>query len=261
MYLFNEEKVKQILVNLSQNYNFILPTSPILPKFSKEEIIDGLGNIAVKYNGDINITYKLIVLALRTHNQLYLIADDNTDKIKSIIDYTNNLLKQFDYSSNIVELLPIDTNTFFSMQKNFDCLLFIGSKKEYLSKLPHLQIKSIFIEYGEITVCLDKNLKDEYKKTLLKMDEFAFENDFQINYIDISDLESNKEYIDNCIKSINAFGNNQIVAIFTNTQATSYYFINSIHSSKIYLNSNPFSNSLIDFEESEFVYRKQLNLS
>ena len=248
--LFNKEKVEKILNKLNAN------SKQLLPCYNKAMIVDGIGKIAVIYNGDIEITQKLISLALRTHNQLYLITNNNLDENKKIIDNLNIITKEFDYGSNIIEIMNITHNAFFSIQRNFDCVLVISTKTEYSSITSHLLIDSIFYQYGEYNIFVDDNLTNEQKESLKQIDDIAFENDYTINYINISNFEEQKEELDRSIKSINTHGKNQSISIFTTQQEHSYYFINSLNARNICINSKPFIELI--FEENDFICKKNI---
>ena len=95
---------------------------------------------------------------------------------------------------------------------------------------------------------LDKNLKD----CLLDIDHFAFDNDININYIELSQ-KSNK-----LLEQLNYYGLNQTIAIFTNHIQNIYSILNDLKCNKIFINSNPFAQDLLQFNENNFVFTKEI---
>ena len=254
--LFDENKAKKIIKQFNEKWSTNGNNSSFLPKFDKKEIVDGIGKIAVLYNGDIELTKKLAILAVRTHNQFVLITDNNTDENKIIVDFLNKSANDLEYASDILCLKQITRLSFLDVQNEFDCVLVVGSKKDYVSLLSHLRIKSIFYQYGEYNVFVDNNLTDSQRNALKEMDEYSYENDLLMHYINISKTFTLKKEIDTIIHDINMFGENQVVSIFTTVQDHSYYFLNELHCKKILINSKPFDG--FEFDENDFVNRKSI---
>lgn len=258
--LYDENIIKAIIEEFNLEFDFDGKTENFLPSFSKNMIIDGIGTVAVMYNGEPEITKKLVILALRTHNSFVLIPKINDDENSKIVGWINETCKKNNLTNFDISLDPMTHNTFFGMQKSFNMLLVIGAKKDYTSLLPHLSINSIFYQYGEYNIFIDKGLSLKQKAVLKKIDEIAFENDFIINYIDIPDFETknNKQIEDfnNIIKNINYNGKSQTVCIFTPTKERSYYIINSLVCSQICINN--FSFETLEFDENDFVCKKEI---
>ena len=254
--LFDEIKVKKIIKQFNEQWKTNDNTTSFIPKFDKKEIIDGIGKVAVLYNGDIELTKKLAILALRTHNKFSLITDNNPEENKIIVESLNKMSKSLEYDSDILELKPITRIAFLDVQTDYDNVLVIGFKKDYLSLLSHLRIKSIFYQYGEYNIFVDNNLTDEQRETLKGFDEYAYEHDLIMHYINISKTFTLKKEIDTIIHNINLFGENQTVSIFTNMQDHSYYFLNELRCKKIVINAKPFES--FEFDENDFVSRKNV---
>lgn len=284
--IFNKEKVDNILKELMQNikiedlndslskdisegnvktkinninkYFINKINQKYLPNVTKEAISEGLGNIAVLYNGNPNITLKLIILALRTNNKLTLITDNYKNANLKLNKILKNIQEKNNYNNEIIEIKNISQNKFLIEQKNYKKALFIGTKNEYIGMLRHLQIECTFYEYGCINVFLDKNISKEKKEILLNMDDYAFENDIEINYINISKFNENKEDYIRTIRDLNNFGERQNIAIFTEEIKKTYYFFNIIHAKNVYINKNPFNYDLLEFDEKEFIFNKKI---
>ena len=280
-YLFNKEKVNTILEKFIISLNEQVPAleqvlakdsingdikikakelssfykkdnSPLLINFSKTSIKDGLGNICAKYNGNPFITIKLIHLAIRTHNQIYLLTDNYTNTNQFLISILDKLLTETKYCKKVLKFISLSDSEFFKYQKNFDALLLIGSKDNYLSLLQQIKIPVIFQNYGSLYICIDNNLNNDLKDILLDIDHFAFDNDIELNYIDI------KDNIDTLTQNLNYFGKDQIVAIFTGNTNTAYMLLNNLKCRKIFINTNPFKKDLLSFKEENFIFEKEI---
>ena len=280
-YLFNKEKVSKILddfIGILKNETPTLEQTlakdaingdikikakeissflknenlPFIIDFSKTSIKDGIGLICTMYNGNPFITLKLIFLALRTHNQIYLLTNNYLETNKFLISTLDNILEKNKYARKILDIISISENEFFKYQKNFDSLLFIGTKNEYISILPHIKIPIIFQSYGLVEVFVDSKLSKNLKNILLSMDHFAFDNDISLNYIDI---DKNTK---NLISDLNYFGKDQIIAIFTSNTNTAYFLLNNLKCKKIFINSNPFEKDLLVFDEAQFIFEKEV---
>lgn len=280
-YLFNKEKVSNIIkeflldlknniYNIEQNLskdaingNIKLQANTIvsaiqynndkfLIEFSKSKIVDGIGNIAVIYNGNPFITLKLILLGLRTHNQMYLVSNNYSNTNNFLISLLEKHLENNQYEKRIFKILDLTQSEFFKYQENFDILLFISNKDEYVSITPHIRIPIIFKNYGSIYIFVDSNLDKNLKDCLLDIDHFAFDNDININYIELSQ-KSNK-----LLEQLNYYGLNQTIAIFTNHIQNIYSILNDLKCNKIFINSNPFAQDLLQFNENNFVFTKEI---
>lgn len=280
-YLFNKEKISNIIkeflldlknniYNIEQNLsrdaingNIKLQANTIvsaiqynndkfLIEFSKSKIVDGIGNIAVIYNGNPFITLKLILLGLRTHNQMYLVSNNYSNTNNFLISLLEKHLENNQYEKRIFKILDLTQAEIFKYQENFDTLLFIGNKDEYVSITPHIRIPVIFKNYGSIYIFVDSNLDKNLKDCLLDIDHFAFDNDININYIELSQ-KSNK-----LLEQLNYYGLNQTIAIFTNHIQNIYSILNDLKCNKIFINSNPFKKDLLQFNENNFVFTKEI---
>lgn len=280
-YLFNKEKVNSILEKFIDSLKEQVPAieqvlakdiingdikikakelssflkkdnSPLLINFSKTSIKDGLGSICAKYNGNPFITIKLIILAIRTHNQIYLLTNNYMNTNEFLVSILDKLLVETGYCKKILKVISLSDFEFFKYQKEFDALVLVGSKNEYLSLLPQIKIPLIFQNYGSLYICVDSNLNTKLKDILLDIDHFAFENDIELNYIDI---ENN---IDILTQNLNYFGRDQVIAIFTTNTNTAYNFLNNLKCRKIFINSNPFKEHLLEFKEENFIFEKEI---
>lgn len=280
-YLFNKEKVsniiKEFLLDLKNNiYNIEQNLSKdaingnikfhantlisaiqynhddFLIEFSKSKIVDGIGNISVIYNGNPFITLKLILLGLRTHNQMYLVSNNYSNTNAFLISLLEKHLENNQYEKRIFKILDLTQAEIFKYQENFDTLLFIGNKNEYVAITPHIRIPIIFNNYGSIYIFVDSNLDKNLKDCLLDIDHFAFDNDININYIELSQ-KSNK-----LLEQLNYYGLNQTIAIFTNHIQNIYSILNDLKCNKIFINSNHFVQDLLQFNENNFVFTKEI---
>ena len=191
----------------------------MLINFSKTSIKDGLGSICAKYNGNPFITIKLIILAIRTHNQIYLLTNNYMNTNEFLVSILDKLLVETGYCKKILKVISLSDFEFFKYQKEFDALVLVGSKNEYLSLLPQIKIPLIFQNYGSLYICVDSNLNTKLKDILLDIDHFAFENDIELNYIDI---ENN---IDILTQNLNLYSNSKKDYLFLFINLGPRYFL------------------------------------
>ena len=277
--LFSDEKVNIILMELRKqiienesfrnelkkdynnfdtkiNFNELIKTvnsekymnKQYLPKIIKNCIISEIGNIGVIYNGNPIISLKMLIIAIRTHNNIVFITENYKNFNNKLIEIINQILQRNDYYQKIK--IDSDYNQYTSYEK----FVFIGRRQEYENLNVILKSKTLFYDFEEMNVVLDDKINNENRRKLKSIDEYAFNNDIYINYITLD-----KKNIEEQINYINSYGNRQSIAIFTGNINNVYYLINQVKAKNIYINQNPFINSeLIEFDEADFIIYKNV---
>lgn len=219
-----------------------------LPKIVKDYIISEVGNIGVIYSGNPIISLKMLIIAIRTHNNIVFITDGYRNFNKKLIEIVNWILQNNNYYQKI------EINSDYKGYTTYEKFVFIGRKQEYENLDVLIKEKTLFYDFEEMNVVIEGNINNDNKRKLKSIDKYAFNNDIYINYIKLD-----KKNIDEQIYDINTCGNKQSIAIFTENISDVYYLINQVKANNIYINQNPFeNNSLIDFNEADFIIRKNI---
>ena len=218
-----------------------------LEKNSKSLRIDGLGNIAVVYNGSPDILLYLSIKALKTHNNIVFYEDTNIHKSSNyIIDLINSILNKKDYKTTISIKKVKSFNEIYEDEKFFDSYICIGEISKFNLLKNNIKKNIIYSAYGTVSLYLDdKNLKD----TLLEMDEFVFENNLAL------DLYKDKN-VEDVIDKINEKGENFCSVIFTKDVKKAYYFLENVNSQTVYINKNPFKNYNFFLDDKDLIKKK-----
>lgn len=224
---------------------------PILPSFSAKKIRDGFGNVAVMYNGNPYVTLKMLISCLRTHNNVVFFTKNFKTLNDLLIESINTVTKELNYTERIAILQTnFSKNDIIKKQNAFNLLVYIGSKRDYQAVNKQLNIPSVFRGYGFIDVFIEDK---SFKETLLDIDDFAYENNIQVNYFNNTDINETIEYI-------NKYNLNDCFAVFTKNSELAYKFINSIKSKNIFINTNPFVHYEFDINENQLVYTKNISM-
>lgn len=280
-YLFKEEKVKELLekikaelakkektlqkafsldekeweykVDLGKILEAIdtVKNEKYLPKFTKEEIVDGLGDIIlVVKNQNPYLIFEFVLYSIYTNNKVTAILENKLlASNKVLLELIRNVLKENKYDENIVSFKELkSTFDIIDIQNDYDLLYYFGNKEEYLSFIKRIHIDSIFENYGEIDVYVDSN---DFKDELLKIDKFAYINEIKVNYYNSSLEEAEK--IMNNKNNIN-----KISVIFTKDINNAYKFVKNIKSENVYINVNPITNFSFNINQNNLVYSKKI---
>ena len=218
-----------------------------LEKNSKSLRIDGIGNIAVVYNGSPEILLYLGVKALKTHNNIVFYEDTNIHKSSNyIIDLINSILNKKDYKTTISIKKIKNFNEIYEDEKIFDSYICIGEISKFNLLKNNIKKNIIYSAYGTVSLYLDdKNLKD----TLLEMDEFVFKNNLAL------DLYKDKN-VEDVINKINKKGEDFCFVIFTKDAKKAYYFLENVNSQTVYINKNPFKNYNFFLDDKNLIKKK-----
>ena len=222
-----------------------------LPKFSKEEIIDGLGKIALVNVSNPYMIFSFILSCICTNNKLCIILEEKMlASNKSITELIRKSFENLKYDSNIVEYKEvISKEEIIQEQNNYDLIYYLGNKEEYLNFSKRIHVDSKFENFGEIYVYVDS---DDFKEELLKIDKYAIKNELNVVYY--------KSNLEESLNSINKCNNiNKVSIIFTKNIENAYEFIKKIKSEKIYINQNP-EEIIYNLNQNNLIFKKNIIL-
>ena len=227
-----------------------------LLKKSKKEIVTGIGKVAIlnSFNPISNLI--AIISLIRTGNKPTLLLDDKilaTNKV--MIELINDSLKNSkvkgakDYKVELIQIKKPED--FIGYETKFDLLMFIGSFYEYQKFIKRIDIRSVLISFGEISIYVDA--QDEFEKVLADISKYAYKNEIKIKYYN-GDLKE-------AIKEINEIQNiSKTVAIFTKNIDQAFEFVGDIKAENIFINKDPLKDLAIDINEEDLVIRKRIIL-
>lgn len=222
-----------------------------LPKFTKQEIIDGIGKIALINTYNPYMILNFILLSIYTNNKVCVVLENKflASNI-AIIEVIKKVLKDMNYEQIIDYKEVLKKEEIIQVQEEFDMIYYIGNKEEYLNFIKRIHIDSKFENFGEIYVYVDNK---EFKDRLLNIDKLAYNNELQVNY-----YNNNFEF---AINSINKYNNiNKVSIIFTKNTEKAYEFIKKIKSEKIYINEEPEISSIYNINPNNLIIKKEIVL-
>ncbi len=216
------------------------------------KIYTGIGKIGVMYDGCSYITLDLILKGLLTHNDIYLFSSDYMLATNTVlITLINDLIKKHKYEA-VMKHLKARSELYreaYQNQNEFDELIFIGAKENFAKIKNDFKIPVIFKEYGNIYIYAEA--EEEFKKILSSIDRFAYDNNFNIEY-----LTGNN--IDEIILKMNDLGENDIIGVFSKNSKIAYEVITKVKTKNIFINKNPFDNYMFKFDEQFLIREKNL---
>ena len=218
-------------------------------KFTPNNIIDGYGNIAVSYNGDPYLTLRLLLMALRTHNNIVFFSKNFYAINTKMVETMNMIAQKKEYAKKVAIVeYDVINGAIAQNQHFFNLLIYIGDKREYQTLKKKIAIPTIFNGYGNVDVFIENK---EFKDVLLDINRFANENNITVNFYDNTLLEDTLEFI-NKYELTDCF-----VLLSKNTEMI-YKFISEIKSKNIFINKTPFENYKLTINESDLVYSKNI---
>lgn len=246
-----KNKIKTDLKKLENIAKTYKQDFPMLPTFSPTTIRDGFGNLCVMYDGNPYVTLKLLISALRTHNNIVFFTKNYLEINTLLIEIFNMISKDCKYTTSFASLQShFSNNEVVKKQNLFDLVIYIGDKRAYQSVQKQLRIPSIFNGYKVVDVYIEDK---SFKEVLLHIDKHAYANSIQVNYFDNTNLVDTINYI-------NKYNLNDCFVVFTKNTETAYTFINSLKCKNIFINRNPFVDYEFDINENQLVYTKHIKV-
>lgn len=238
------EKLIKIVENIkSQEY---------LPKFSKQEIVDGIGKIALINSSNPYMIFNFILSCIYTNNRVTIILEEKMlASNKVLIELVKKSLEDLKYDSSIIEYKEVtNKEEFISYQNDFDLLYYLGNKEEYLSFIKRIHIDSKFENFGELYIYVDNK---DFKEQIINIDKFAYINEIKVHYYN-TDFENSVELINK--------GNNitKTSIIFTKNIEKAYEFVKKIKAERVYINQEPDEEFIYNINMKNLIFNKKIVL-
>ena len=240
-HLINFEELKRIIKKYTE-YKEVLTDDDI-----KSQKTDGIGNVAVVYDGRPEILIEMVVKCLYTNNNITLFPELGTATSKCILEIFDGSMKEIGYNNNVIQYEE-NIEELYNNQSNYDVAVFIGDIFEYSKFKKRFNKDIIYSGFGSVQVFCD----NEYFEDIIeKMNEYCFENSLSI----ISHEETD---IDEIIKKMNKITVIDCVAIFTKDSKKALQLIKNIKAHKIFVNTYPLDNYSFEFDETKLLLNKQI---
>lgn len=220
-----------------------------LPKFTKQEIVSGLGKIVLITNQNPYLIFNFCLNAIYTNNYVDVMLEEKmlaTNKV--LLEIIKKTLEELKLDSNIINYLESNKNEIVSKQDDYDLLYYFGNKKEYIDFSKRIHIDSKFENFGEMYIYIEDNI---FEDILKEIDKFAYINEIKVNYFE-KELEKN-------IEEINKNNNiNKISVIFTKNIDNAYKFIKYVKSENVFINLNPVDFFKYDVDINKLIFKKKI---
>lgn len=220
-----------------------------LPKFTKQEIVSGVGKIVLITNQNPYLIFNFCLNAIYTNNYVDVMLEEKmlaTNKV--LLEIVKKSIEELKLDSNIINYLEASKNEIVSKQDDYDILYYFGNKKEYIDFSKRIHIDSKFENFGEMYIYIEDNI---FEDILKEIDKFAYINEIKVNYFE-NELEKN-------IEQINKKNNiNKISVIFTKNIDNAYKFIKYVKSENVFINLNPIEFFKYDVDINKLVFKKKI---
>ena len=236
------EKVLEIFDNIKEK--------EYLPKFAKDQIVDGFGKVILICNQNPYLILNFILSCIYTNNKTTVILERKMLATnKAIIEIIRKYIIKLKLDLDTVEYIEVDNkDKVVEIQDNYDLLYYFGNKQEYINFTKRLHIDSKFENFGEIYVYMDSK---DFKSEFINIDKFAYLNEINVEYYSMD--------FENSINQINNFNNvNKISVIFTKNIDKAYQFIRKIKSENVYINKDPCQSFKYETNMNNLVYIKNI---
>lgn len=223
-----------------------------------KEIFD-IGNVVTITDGNPYVLIEMIIRNLMAFNTVLFVNNGNMQNTnRLIIDILKTVLKQNNFSKNLVELyISENYDDILSNFANIDLVICIGDhylQNLILSKSKNKTIVSgyenfdLYIEDTKNIDFINKIINSGIKINLYIKDELDFDND---NSIRVNDIEE-------AITQINYNGNRYSTGIFTSSSDNASKFIKEVKSSIITVNASPSIERIIDIKQCDLIKEKTI---
>lgn len=238
------EKLTKIIENIkNQEY---------LPKFSKQEIVDGIGKIALVNSSNPYMIFNFILSSIYTNNKVTVILEEKMIASNiALIELIKKAMDELKYDSSIVNYKEVtNKEEIISYQDDFDLLYYLGNKEEYLKFIKRIHIDSKFENFGELYIYVDNK---DFKDQIINIDKFAYINEIKVYYFN-TDFE-------NSVEIINKGNNiNKTSIIFTKNIEKAYEFVKKVKTERVYINEEPDEGFIYNINMNNLVFNKKIIL-
>lgn len=237
---------QDVLLQIIDEY---INTEKINLKYSSTSIIDGVGNIMVDYDGNPYVTLRLLLMSLRTHNNIVFFSKKYYAINTKIVETFNLVVAKNKYAKKMAFVEYDNTDEVLATNQSFfNLAIYIGDKREYIPFKKKLSIPSIYCGYGNVDVFVENK---EFKDLLLEINKFARENNINISYYDDTSLEDT-------LKFVNKYELTDCFVLLSKDTEMIYKFISKIKCKNVYINKNPFDDYKFTITERDLTYKKNI---
>ena len=241
----------EIEINFEKILDFLaqIKMKEYLPKFTKQEIVSGIGKILLITNQNPYLIFNFCLNAIYTNNMLEVLLEEKMlASNKVLLEVIRKSIQEQKIGKDIITYIETTKDAIIAKQDNYDLLYYFGNKSEYLEYCRRIHIDTFFENFGEIYVYIEDNI---FQDILKKIDKFAYINEIKVNYFE-SELEKN-------IMQINQNNNiNKISVIFTKNIENAYKFIKYIKSENVFINVNPINQFKYEIDNNKLVFVKKI---
>lgn len=223
-----------------------------LPKFSKQEIIDGIGNIALVNSSNPYIMFNFILSSIYTNNKVTVVLEEKMlASNMALIELVRKSLEDLKYDPELVSYKEVlNKEEIILCQDDFDLLYYLGNKEEYLNFIKRIHIDSKFENFGELYIYVDDK---DFKEQIINIDKFAYINEMKVYYFN-TDFE-------NSVEMINQKNNiNKTSIIFTKNIEKAYEFVKKVKTERVYINKEPDEEFIYNINMNNLVFAKKIIL-
>ncbi len=222
-----------------------------LPKFTKNEIISGIGKILLITKQNPYLIFNFCLNAIYTNNCVDVLLENKmlaTNKL--LLEIIKKSFQELKFDFEAINYIERNKDQIIYEQDKYDLLYYFGNKKEYLEYCKRIHIDSEFENFGEMYIYVEDS---RFKDILKEIDKFAFFNEIKVNYFE-KNLEDN-------IKEINQNNNiNKISVIYTKNIDDAYKFIKFIKSENVFINVNPIEYFKYEIDDNKLVFKKKVHM-
>ena len=136
-----------------------------LPKFTKQEIVSGVGKIVLITNQNPYLIFNFCLNAIYTNNYVDVMLEEKmlaTNKV--LLEIVKKSIEELKLDSNIINYLEAHKNEIVSKQDDYDILYYFGNKKEYIDFSKRIHIDSKFENFGEMYIYIEDNIFEDILK-------------------------------------------------------------------------------------------------
>ena len=238
---FELESLK-IIVKKYLDYKEVITEEDI-----KSQRVNGMGNVAVVYDGRPEIAIEMAIKCLLTNNNVTFFPNLDIATTNCILKIFEESMKEIGYNCTVIKCID-DTEELYDNQDDYDLAVVIGDKYEYYKFKQRFLKDVVYCGFGSIGVYCDN---DYFEDEVNKIREFIFNNNYVLNYYD-------EEDINEAIQGINDVTVTDRFAIYTKDSKKALQLIKNIKAHKIFVNTYPLDNYTFEFDETKLLLKKQI---
>ena len=149
----------------------------------------GVGNIVAITNGDAYLQIDLIIKAIISNNRILFINSPVLFNFNLyVVSIIQEILKDENLGEDLISMAyPLEyKKTLIENQKNIDCIIVNKEYEEYSYFKKNVDLKVIYLDYGNINVYIDS---DKFDSQIKKIVEEASEREMEVYRYDIENID------------------------------------------------------------------------